>query len=158
MNREQFIAHVRNEQNALRSFLLALCCGDAAEADDLAQETLVKAYLAMGRYYDEGKFHSWLFKIAYNTFLNHLSAVRPSLSLDEASKVRAGESADSGFKHQELYLALSDLPPRERSAVTLYYLDGCPIKDISRITGCSADAVKKQLSRGREQLRKTINK
>lgn len=33
MNREQFIAHVRNEQNALRSFLLALCCGDAAEAD-----------------------------------------------------------------------------------------------------------------------------
>lgn len=47
----------------------------------------------MGRYYDEGKFHSWLFKIAYNTFLNHLSAVRPSLSLDEASKVRAGEAA-----------------------------------------------------------------
>ena len=45
MPREQFVKQVGREQAALRRFLTALCCGDSAEADDIAQETLIKAYL-----------------------------------------------------------------------------------------------------------------
>ena len=70
MTREVFIAHVEREQEALRGFLLALCCGKKDDADDLAQDALVKAYLSSAGYQDKGKFRSWLFKIAYNTFLN----------------------------------------------------------------------------------------
>ena len=75
MDRDQFIAQVKTQQNALRSFLLALCGGNLADADDIAQESLVKAYLAIDRYTDSGKFKSWLFKIAHNTFLNHTAAL-----------------------------------------------------------------------------------
>ena len=61
MTREQFIKLVGDEQEALRGFLLALCCGNKDDADDIAQDALVKAYLASAGYHDKGRFRSWLF-------------------------------------------------------------------------------------------------
>lgn len=57
MTREQFIQLVSDEQEALRGFLLALCCGNKDDADDIAQDALVKAYLASAGYQNKGKFH-----------------------------------------------------------------------------------------------------
>ena len=154
MNREQFIACVEREQEALRGFLLALCCGNRDEADDLAQDALVKAYLACSGFRDGGKFRSWLFKIAHNTFLSHRRSQQPpTISIDavpiEALPQRgSGEGASS-----DLYLALATLPPKERSAITLFYLNGYSIKEIAAITEASQDAVKQQLSRVRDKLR-----
>ena len=153
MTREVFIAHVEREQEALRGFLLALCCGKKDDADDLAQDALVKAYLSCAGYQDQGKFRSWLFKIAYNTFLNHKASCRTMDTLDEARTLISSQSAESSFEHQSLYLALRTLPPKERSAITLSYLNGYEIKEIATITDTSEDAVKKQLSRGRDKLK-----
>ena len=157
MNREQFIACVEREQEALRGFLLALCCGNRDEADDLAQDALVKAYLACSGFRDGGKFRSWLFKIAHNTFLSHRRSQQPpTISIDavpiEALPQRgSGEGASS-----DLYLALATLPPKERSAITLFYLNGYSVKEISAITEVSEEAVKQQLSRGRDKLRERL--
>ena len=153
MTREVFIAHVEREQEALRGFLLALCCGNKGDADDLAQDALVKAYLSLAGYQDKGKFRPWLFKIAYNTFLNHKASCRTMESIDEARTLIGGTEADSSFEHQDLYLALRTLPPKERSAITLYYMNGYSIKEIATITDTSQDAVKQQLSRGRDKLK-----
>ena len=114
MTRDVFIAHVEREQEALRGFLLALCCGKKDDADDLAQDTLVKAYLSLSGYHDNGKFRSWLFKIAHNTFLNHKASCRTMESLDEARTLVSSTAADSSYEHQDLYLALRTLPPKER--------------------------------------------
>ncbi len=160
MTREVFIAHVEREQEALRGFLLALCCGKKDDADDLAQDALVKAYLSCAGYQDKGKFRSWLFKIAYNTFLNHKACQRTMENIDDP-RIQSlplggdGEGASS-FEHQDLYLALRTLPPKERSAITLFYLNGYNIKEIATITDTSEDAVKKQLSRGRDKLREQL--
>ena len=156
MTRETFIVYVEREQAALRGFLLALCCGRKDDADDLAQEALVKAYLSCAGYQDKGKFRSWLFKIAYNTFLNHKASQQTHpqphpLWRGEDVQV-AGEDGD----YQDLYLALGTLPPKERSAITLFYLNGYSIKEIATITDTSQDAVKKQLSRGRDKLREIL--
>ena len=156
MTREEFIAQVECEQEALRGFLLALCCGKKDDADDLAQDALVKAYLSCAGYQDKGRFRSWLFKIAHNTFLNHRASMRTMASIEEARLVVSNTSADSAFQHQDLYLALSTLPPKERSAITLFYLSGYSIKEIAAITETSEDAVKKQLSRGRDKLREEL--
>ena len=156
MTREVFIAYVEREQEALRGFLLALCCGNKGNADDLAQDALVKAYLSCAGYQDQGKFRSWLFKIAYNTFLNHKASLRCTESIDEARTLISNTSTDSSFEHQDLYLALRTLPPKERSAITLLYLNGYNIKEIATITDTSEDAVKKQLSRGRDKLREQL--
>ena len=156
MTREVFITHVEREQEALRGFLLALCCGNKSDADDLAQDALVKAYLSLTGYRDKGKFRSWLFKIAYNTFLSHRAGCRTIESIDEARTFIGGTEADASFEHQDLYLALRTLPPKERSAITLFYLNGYSIKEIAAITDASQDAVKQQLSRGRDKLKAKI--
>ena len=153
MTREQFIQLVSDEQEALRGFLLALCCGNKDEADDIAQDALVKAYLASAGYQDKGRFRSWLFKIAHNTFLNHKASQRYFSGIEEARLIAGDSNADANYVHQDLYLALSTLPPKERSAIVLFYLDGHSIKEISQITDTSEDAVKKQLSRGRDKLK-----
>ena len=153
MTREVFIAHVEREQEALRGFLLALCCGNKGDADDLAQDALVKAYLSLAGYQNKGKFRSWLFKIAYNTFLSHKAGCRTMGSIDEARTLIGGTEADSSFEHQDLYLALRTLPPKERSAITLFYLSGYSIKEIATITEATEGAVKQQLSRGRDKLK-----
>ena len=153
MNREQFIACVEREQEAVRGFLLALCCGNRDEADDLAQDALVKAYLACSGFSDGGKFRSWLFKIAHNTFLSYKRSLKPTLSIDDACVQALPQSGSGEGTSSDLYLALSMLPPKERSSITLFYLNGYNIKEIAAITEVSQDAVKQQLSRGREKLR-----
>ena len=153
MTRDVFIAHVEREQEALRGFLLALCCGNKSDADDLAQDTLVKAYLSLTGYQDKGRFRSWLFKIAHNTFLHHMARQRTTESIDEARTLVSNTAADSSFEHQDLYMALRALPPKERSAITLFYLNGYSINDIAKITDASEGAVKTQLSRGRDKLK-----
>jgi len=158
VNREKFIEKVKAEQNALRAFLLALCCGRQADADDLFQDAVLKAYIAFGNYTDRGKFRPWLFRIAYNAFLSRVISVQEHDHLEAADVLCADQRADGVYEHQELYLALAGLPPRERSSITLYYLNGYSIREIAEISECSEDAVRKQLSRGREKLRETIKR
>ena len=69
MTRERFIEYVRTEQEPLRRFLLALCNGDAALADDLAQDALIRAYVASGSFLGLSKFSTWLLRIAYNCYM-----------------------------------------------------------------------------------------
>ena len=154
MNREQFIACVEREQEALRGFLLALCCGNRDEADDLAQDALVKAYLACSGFSDGGKFRSWLFKIAHNTFLSHRrSQQTPTISID-AVPIEALPQRGSGEGASDLYLALATLPPKERSAILLYYIKGYSVHEIADIVAAATeDAIKQQLSRGRNKLK-----
>ena len=156
MTREGFIELVEREQEALRGFLLYLCCGNKEEADDIAQDALVKAYLSSAGYQEKGRFRSWLFKIAHNSFLNHKASCRMTENIDEARTLLSDNAADASFEHQDLYLALRTLPPKERSAITLFYLNGYNIKEIAAITEASEDAVKKQLSRGRDQLKEKL--
>jgi RNA polymerase sigma-70 factor (ECF subfamily) len=77
-------------------------------------------------------------------------------SLDEARRLIGNSAADSSFEHQDLYLALRTLPPKERSSITLFYLNGYSVKEIAQITETSEDAVKKQLSRGRDKLKERL--
>ena len=77
-------------------------------------------------------------------------------SIDEARKLISSTSTDAAFQHQDLYLALRTLPPKERSAITLFYLSGYSIKEIAMITETKEEAVKKQLSRGRDKLKEKL--
>lgn len=157
MTREQFTAYVEKSQAALRRFLTGLCCGDSSLADDIAQETYIKAYLASDTFRNEAKFTTWLHRIAYNTFVSHRrSKTDCTQALDEAVQIAGDERADSSFRYQRLYAALAQLTANERTALLLYYIQGFAIKEISEITQNSQEAVKQHLSRGRQHLRRRL--
>lgn len=157
MTREEFIQNVKCEQGPLRRFLLALCLGNKPEADDIAQEALVKAYLALSSFDNKGKFSSWIYRIAYNTFLDHKKSSRHTKPLEEARGESSPATADSSFEYQELYSALNLLSDKERTSILLFYIKGYSIKEICQIIDASEDAVKKQLSRGRERLKHLLS-
>ena len=153
MTREQFIEIINIEQERLRRFLLALCCGNRDEADDIAQNALLKAYLSISKY--EGT--TWLYRIAYNLFIDTNRCRRTLQSLETLEKhVDATFDADRDFRYQPLYMALEKLPPKERTAILLFYLKGYSIKEIADIVDATEDAVKKQLSRGRVNLKNLL--
>ena len=150
MTREQFIEVIKKEQEPLRRFLLALCCGNRDEADDIAQESLVKAYLSVSKY--EGT--TWLYRIAYHQFIDTTRCRRIMQPMDVLEKQEdASFAADRDFRFQSLYIALEELPPKKRTAILLFYLNGYSIREITDIVEATEDAVKKQLSRGREKLK-----
>lgn len=156
MTREQFIGQVRQEQEPLRRFLLGLCGGNAAEADDLAQEALVRAYLALDRFEGRSRFSTWLFRIAYNCFYDRLKATSrntaESLS-PAAERVAGGEIPDEQFRYQALYRAIDALSPDEKAVILLFYMEDRPILEIAKITSLTVSAIKSRLHRGRIHLK-----
>ena len=158
MNRQQFIHFVESNQRAVRRFLTALCCGDSALADDLAQDSFLTAYLASDTFREESKFTTWIYRIAYNTFISHRRGYKPCESISEAVCLTGTDNADRAFEYQSLYMALNQLSPKERSAILLHYMQGYAINEIAEITESSPDAVKQQLSRGRHHLKDLLTK
>jgi RNA polymerase sigma-70 factor (ECF subfamily) len=155
MTRERFIELVQVEQESLRRFLLALCNGDRELADDLAQETLIKAWLASDGFVERYKFSTWLFKIAYNTFLDYKK--RPFRAVEPIDETHPSQDRpDDAFKYEDLYFALSQLAEKTRMIILLYYMQGYSVIEIAKITGSNPVAVRQHLSRGRKQLKKLL--
>ena len=156
MTRERFISEVRACQGRLRRFLASLC-GDAALADDIAQEALVRAYVCSDNF--SGNFKAWLFRIAYNCFIDNLRRVpAPAATLDAPEALRVADSAasDAAFRHEELRRALSLLPEKERTAIALHYFEDLPVKEIAAIMQIPVGTVKYHLSVGRDHLKQHI--
>lgn len=153
MTRQQFTLHVESTQKAFRRFLVALCCGDSTLADDIAQESYVKAYLSCDSLNNLNKFNAWIYRIGYTTFINHKRSERINVDYEETRYLSAPDTADTAFRYQDLYQALNNLPDKERTSILLFYMEDYSIKEIADITGFSQDAIKQHLSRGRNHLR-----
>ena len=156
MTRERFITEVRACQGRLRRFLTSLC-GDAALADDLAQEALVRAYVNSDRFV--GNFKAWVFRIAYNCFIDNLRRVPvPAVAFDspEVLHVPDAASSDAAFRHEELQRALTRIPEKERTALVLHYFEDLSVKEIASIMQIPSGTVKYYLSVGRDHLKQHI--
>ncbi len=161
MTREEFISFASAGQESLRRFLLALCNGDAATADDIAQEALVNAYVASSSFRGTSRFETWLFSIAYNCFIDRLRRRQirtESLNSSLTQTVPAAEEADQAFRHEDLYRALFRLPDKERATLLLFYMEDRPVKEISAILGIPAGSVRAYLTRGRQHIKTYLEK
>ena len=159
MSPERFIDLVRTEQESLRRFLLALCAGDSFEADDIAQDALVRAYVASGSFLGLSKFSTWLFRIAYNCYIDRKRRPdRKTTDLDspEILQIAAIDETDAAFKYQQLYNALDKIPDKERAAIILHYFEDLSIKEIASILQIPAGTVKYHLSNGRNHLKSIL--
>lgn len=141
------------------------------EAEDLAQETFIRAYNNIERYEVNRKFSTWLFRIATNLSIDYLRKKKPGASLDAEIPGTEGltmysqlESKDDGPQAQTVKNELSEwvraqiqqLPEKYRTAITLKYIEDLSLKEISDILDIPTATVKTRIHRGREALRKRM--
>ncbi len=157
MTRQEFENFVTSCQEGLRRFLTALCCGDRALAEDIAQDSFMKAYLSCNDIHDTSRFKAWVFRIAYNTFISAQRSRHVFEPEEKAASHRSDVRSDDAFKYEALYSALARLSDKERTSVLLFYLQGYSIQEIADTVGASQDAIKQQLNRGRKHLKDLID-
>lgn len=139
-----------------------LITGDAAEAEDVTQEAMVKAYYALARFRSGAPFRPWLLQIVANEARNRRKAVgrRANLALRVVQDRPAGDAAPSpeesildAEERTVLLHALSDLRDEERLAVVYRYFFDLSEAEIAAALGCARGTVKSRLSRALDHLR-----
>jgi RNA polymerase sigma-70 factor, ECF subfamily len=129
-------------------------CGDGDLASDLTQETYQKAWAAIGSFDGRSQFFTWLYRIAYTTFLNFVRRPRRTTSLDEpgAADVQderpgADEVLQTAEQAQQLREAVMQLPEDLRFTVTAHFWGGLAVKEIAAIEKITTVAIRKRLHR-----------
>jgi RNA polymerase sigma-70 factor (ECF subfamily) len=146
-----------------------------ADAEDLVQETFLKAYRAFDRYEDGTNLKAWLYKILTNTFINSYRAAkrRPEKAdvediedlymyrrIGDLRSAGAGPSAEEEvfdrFTDDEVKEAIESLPEAFRIAVLLADVEGFSYKEIAEITEVPIGTVMSRIHRGRKALQKAL--
>ncbi len=143
-------------------FTLALrMVGNREDAEEVAQDTFVKAYKALDSFKGTAKFSTWLYRIVYNTSLDYIKKSKRviySEHIDEIHESDIGTMQDAlsyledKEKKETIEKALLQLPEDERVLLTLFYFEDLSLKEISDIAKISYDNVKIKLHRSRKKL------
>jgi RNA polymerase sigma-70 factor, ECF subfamily len=165
---------VRRYERPLFSLLYRMV-RDRELAEDLAQETFVKALNAIESYRPEYKFSSWIFKIANNAAIDHLRRRElDTLSLEgsphaetpeaiEATALQIGDRQESPLDEVEarelggeIEAAIAKLRPEYRSCILLRHVEGRAYEEIAEILGLPLGTVKTYIHRARNELRREL--
>jgi RNA polymerase sigma-70 factor, ECF subfamily len=165
---------VRRYERPLFSLLYRMV-RDRELAEDLAQETFVKALNAIESYRPEFKFSSWIFKIANNAAIDHLRRRElDTLSLEgsphaetpeavEATALQIGDRQESPLDEVEarelggeIEAAIAKLRPEYRSCILLRHVEGRAYEEIAEILGLPLGTVKTYIHRARNELRREL--
>ena len=157
-NRDAFGRLVEAYQPRVRRFLLNLTMGDEMLTDDLAQETFIKAYVGIRSFKGLSSFGTWLYRIAYNEFYSqarkHVEEHVDDISRLGDVSTAATEAIDASMTVQE---ALTRLNDNERVAVTLFYIEDQPLKQVSKIMQMPEGSVKSLIHRAKGKMKQFID-
>lgn len=117
------------------------------DADDVLQNTFIKAWSAIDSFRQESRLQTWLFRIAINESLNHLSKKKQVLSLDQteigiADTLASDSYFDGDEVQKQFQTAINSLPEKQRLVFNLKYFDEMKYEDMSDMLGTSIGALK----------------
>ena len=145
-----------------------------ADADDIAQDALIKAWRSIANFRGECSFSTWLFRVTVNTARDVIrtNARRPVVSLtrseddDEEPEIwdvpvtSGDEIPEEALERREIIeavrRAVESLPDDQRQAIVLRDIHGLPYDEISRILGAEVGTIKSRINRGRTNLKKIL--
>lgn len=124
------------------------------EAEELAQDTFVKAYRSLADFKGQSKFSTWLYAITTNTCMSHNRKKKESIvSLEERHEFIAADHKDNKTSQALIRQALQHLPEGDAQVITLFYLAEQSLDETGQILGLSLSNVKVKLFRARQKLR-----
>ncbi len=145
--------------------------GNGHEAEDLAQETFLRAYRNISKYNNEYKFSTWIFRIATNLCIDRLRKKKPDYYLDAEVPGTDGANMYSQLSTEEplpeeviteneqwneLQAEIMKLPEKYRTAILLKYVEDLSLEEISQVMDIPVPTVKTRIHRGREALKKVF--
>ena len=142
----------------LRAFARTLT-GDAARADDLAQDTLMKAWASRASFTPGTSLPSWTYTIMRNAFLSDARRSWRQQQLDgvHVDNVVGPDDPRKSLELQEVQRALQKLSHEHREALVLIAAAGCSYEEAAEILGVSEGTVKSRVSRARDRLERLID-
>jgi RNA polymerase sigma-70 factor (ECF subfamily) len=162
-DRDAFRALVERHSHSL--FRLAYrMTGHEQDAEDVVQETFLRAYNNLGKFDGRASFGSWLYRIAANSSLDLLrsrkraaeSDIEDPLFVPRSTNPSPERLAMSGELRDRLAEAMQELSPAERTAFVLRHFEGLRIEDVSRALDCQASAAKHSVFRAVQKLRRAL--
>lgn len=144
---------------------------DQTECYDIAQDTFIKAYRAIGNFRGDSQFYTWLYRIAANTAKNHLASrarKSPNYTVDiEDAEHFEGESGLKEYTTPEnlllgeeiektVFQAIDDLPDDLKSAITLREIEGLSYEEIAEVMDCPIGTVRSRIFRARDAIDKEL--
>lgn len=145
--------------------------GNRHEAEDIAQEAFIRAYVNIQSFNMNLKFSTWLYRIATNLCIDRLRKKKPDYYLDAEVKGTEGltmyshipsdaslpeEDVESLELQESIQKEISKLPDKYRSVIVLKYIEEMSLNEISEILDIPLGTVKTRIHRGREALRKQL--
>ena len=156
-DRAAFGELVRRHQPLVRGFLRRMLRGAAELADDLAQETFIKAHRGLRGFRGGARFSSWLCAIAANELrAEWRRRERRAEFLDEEHGVGVPDVADP-VAARDLSDALAALPETQRAALVLCFEHGLTHEEAAAVLGCPLGTLKSHINRGKARLRDCLS-
>ena len=131
------------------------------EAEEIAQDTFIKAYQSIASFRGESKFSSWLYSIAYRKALDSIRKNKKYKAAELNEEITEGsiEIIENGLTFLEdkerkkmIQQCIMKLPEQEAAIITLFYFEEKSIKEIAKITQLSEDNIKVKLYRSRKKM------
>ena len=152
---------VRHHQHMVHSLTFRMT-GSLADAEDLAQETFLRAYEQIGSFRGASKFSTWLYRIAVNTCLNWRQREARRFQLqnraaEELSTQQAGGRDSAAAGSNEVQAALLKLPAKQRAAIVLTIYDGLNHAEAAKILHCSETTVSWRVFAAKRKLKRWLS-
>jgi len=131
-----------------------------SEADDLVQETLVRAWCYRGSFQEGTNLKAWLYKIMQNCFYHDLSRQRDTIEDIEgrwAARLSVAPAQEWRLQYNDMVFALDRLPPDARAALVLIGASGCSYEEAAELARCPVGTLKSRVNRAREKLAHLID-
>jgi RNA polymerase sigma-70 factor, ECF subfamily len=150
---------VRRHHGPLYCYLYRTC-RNGAEAEEMTQESFVKAWEGLAGFRGEASFKTWLFRIGTNLCMNRLSRRKPLDPLPDSLPARRQDEPEQAFRQRVLgefiNAALEQLPPDQRSALVLSIYEEMSYDEIARMLGRSLASVNSLIYRARIAVRHSM--
>lgn len=160
-----FEALIADHIPRVRRFARAFA-GDEADADDLAQDALVKVYRSLHGYRFQAAFSTWLYAVVKNAFLDqrksraHNQRAREQNLDDAMAHTTGGPDAEESLLAEEdrktLWAAIARVPTEFRTALVLFEVEGLSYDEIAAVEKVAVGTVKSRVSRARDHLRRLL--
>ena len=165
-NREAFAPIVERHKDNVYNLALKIC-GNCEDAEEVAQDSFVKAFRSLSSFKGKSSFATWLYRIVYNTSMtfvrkNKLDILRlEDFPVDSVDFIRSNameEEAEIEYMKILLSYSMQKLDHEDRAIITMHYYQDLSHSEICSVTGLSRSNIKVRLFRARKRMQEIIEK